>query len=177
VTTPRPLEAVARVFERAGLRYALIGAHAVNAWLEPRITADIDVTVQLSAAELARLEHAFAAAGLGLARSDGAELPSGPDFLRFVSSDRRLVVEIQAAKTEFQQQVLARAVTVESGVKIATPEDLIVLKLIANRAKDRVDILGLLRLPNLDWDYIERCSREWETDALLRELRAQAPIR
>ena len=33
------------LLDEAGVEYAVIGGHAVNAWLEPRFTADVDVTV------------------------------------------------------------------------------------------------------------------------------------
>ena len=39
------LAAVCRHLDAAGIAYSIIGGHAVNAWLEPRFTADVDVTV------------------------------------------------------------------------------------------------------------------------------------
>ena len=36
------LERFAHTLNGAGIDYAIIGGHAVNAWLEPRFTADID---------------------------------------------------------------------------------------------------------------------------------------
>jgi hypothetical protein len=38
----------------------VIGAHAMHAWIEPRLTADIDVTAQLALDDLGRLEAVFA---------------------------------------------------------------------------------------------------------------------
>lgn len=168
------LAAVARLLEEAGVAYAVIGAHAVNAWIEPRVTADVDITAQVSPGTQPRLEAVFRAAGFELARAEGADLSSGPDFLRFVSRDRLVTVEIQAVKTEFQQRVVERAIASEDGVRVATPEDLIVLKLIANRPKDRIDLLGLVRLDRLDWAYLERWARIWEVLPLLRELQHSA---
>ncbi len=165
------LAAVARLFEEAGVAYALIGAHAVNAWIEPRVTADVDITAQVSHATQERLEAVFCAAGFELARAEGANLSSGPDFLRFVSLDRLVIVEIQAVKTEFQDRVVERAIAAEDGVRVATPEDLIVLKLIANRPKDHVDLLGLVQLDRLDWTYLEHWAGVWEVLPLLRGLR------
>jgi len=42
------------------MSYAVIGAHAMHAWIEPRLTADIDVTAQLALDDLGRLEAVFA---------------------------------------------------------------------------------------------------------------------
>jgi hypothetical protein len=48
------------------------------------------------------------------------------------------------------------------------------MKLIANRAKDQIDLLGLAQLDKLDWDYIEHWAREWDVTDRLRVLRAMA---
>jgi hypothetical protein len=166
------IASLARLFERGKIGYALIGGHAVNVWLEPRFTADVDVTVQATPAELARLTELLATGGYAAVRSHGADLPSGPDFVRFASWDGTATLEVQLAKTEFQREVIRRASS--GSVRVATPEDLIVMKLIANRPKDRVDLAGLLRLPALDWDYVERWAGEWGVLEELKRLRQQS---
>jgi hypothetical protein len=166
------LSSLAELFDRCGVAYAVIGAHAVNVWVEPRATANLDVTVYASPEEQRRIRNEFEAAGYGAAREDGAKLPSGPDFVRFVAEDRSLTVEIQTAKTQFQRDVAARARRTASGLRIATPEDLIVLKLIAYRPKDRLDLLGLMRLHGLDWNYVERWAAQWQVQERLEQTRA-----
>ena len=59
-------------------------------------------------------------------------------------------------------------------MRISTPEDLIVLKLIANRARGRIDLLGLCGLANLDWAYVERWASRWDVTSLLEEVRREA---
>jgi hypothetical protein len=49
-----------------------------------------------------------------------------------------------------------------------------VLKLIADRPKDRQDLLGLVALPDLDWAHIERWSAEWGLSDRLASLRREA---
>ncbi|MEW6270312.1 MAG: hypothetical protein AB1689_13560 [Thermodesulfobacteriota bacterium] len=165
---------VGRLIESVGVRYALIGAHAVNVWLEPRATADIDLTVQAGVADHERLHEALLAAGFRRAAVDRADAPSGPDFVRYASADGSVVVELQLAKTALQQSLLDRAVSSDDGVRIATPEDLIVLKLIAGRSKDEIDLLGLARLPDLDWQYVERWAAEWQVADRLADVRRRA---
>ena len=150
-----PLALLAAVFDSAGLAYALIGGHAVNVWLEPRFTADIDVTVLADPAAMARARAGLAAAGYQVATEHGADLPSGPDFVRFTRGADDPPFELQVAKTPLQEALVARARRDPAGVATATPEDLILLKLIAHRPKDLADLAGLLALPGLDWDYIE----------------------
>jgi hypothetical protein len=101
-----------------------------------------------------------------------AALPSGPDFVRFVAPDGGLLLEVQAAKTPLQREVVERAVATASGLRVATVEDLIVLKLIADRPKDQGDLAGLAQLPEIDWTHVERWAREWGLEAGLHALRA-----
>jgi hypothetical protein len=163
---------IARLLDQAGVGYAVIGGHAVNVWLEPRFTADIDVTVSADPAAIARLRDVLAAAGYSEVIAHGSELPSGPDFVRWVSS-RGDPVEIQVAKTSFQDEVIRRAVRAASGVLVATREDLIVLKLIADRGKDRADLEGLCALPDVDWTYVERWAQAWDVLERLARFRAR----
>jgi hypothetical protein len=156
-----PLSYVARLLASIGADYAVIGAHAVNCWLEPRLTGDIDLTVAADRAQLDSLRARLSSEGFRVAREYGAEAPSGPDFVRFVSADGELVIEVQAAKTEFQREVIRRAAGTANGLRVATVEDLIVLKLIADRTKDQVDLEGLLGLGALDWAYVEKWAMVW----------------
>lgn len=161
------------LLDEARVEHVVIGGHAVNAWLEPRFTADVDVTVHAGAGDLDRLRAVLAGRGYRVTREHGTALPSGPDFVRFVSEGEGVTLEVQTAKTEFQREVLRRAAA-SGGPRIATPEDLIVMKLIANRAKDQLDLLGLVRLDGLDWAYVEAWATEWEVAERLHELRAKA---
>lgn len=168
-----PLGTLAEVLAEARIEYALIGGHAVNAWLEPRFTADIDVTMTAGAAQLDRLTAGLAKRGFTIAAQYGEEQPSGPDLVRFESKDPRLILEFQSAKTRLQDDVIRRAHRDTRGLRVATPEDLIVPKLIANRPKDRIDLIGLCALPDLDWAYIEACATEWEVGERLEEFRSE----
>jgi predicted nucleotidyltransferase len=165
---------VARLMEQAGVRYVVIGAHAVNAWLEPRATADVDLTIEAGVADHARLRDTLLAAGFREAAADRPGAPSGPDFVRYVSEESTLRIEVQTAKTALQQSVLDRARRTDEGVLVATPEDLIVLKLIAGRAKDEIDLVGLVRLTGLDWPYVERWADEWQVADRLFDVRRRA---
>lgn len=80
-------------------------------------------------------------------------------------------IDLQAAKTAFQVEVVRRARPVAVGPAVATPEDLIVLKLIAHRSKDLIDLRNLAALPDLDWAYVERWARDWEVEDRLAAIR------
>lgn len=165
-----PIQAVATTLQQAGISFAVIGGHAVNYWLEPRFTGDIDLTVIANQSDQQRLLQLMQAANFSLDKEIGSDQASGPDFLRFVSKDQSIVVEIQIAKTVLQTEVVKRAVGGDHGLRTATPEDLIILKLIANRPKDQIDLLGLIKLENLDWEYINNWCRQWGLEENLQKL-------
>lgn len=166
----KSIDDVARIL--SGAEYALIGGHAVNAVLEPRFTADIDVTIASEPAGLQRVRTALLTAGFQIEREHGAAQPSGPDFVRFVDDDGT-VLELQTAKTSLQRSAIARARD-HAGVRVASPEDLIVFKAIANRPKDQIDLLGLVRLPGIDWAYVNAQASDWGVDVVIARVRALA---
>jgi hypothetical protein len=170
---PDALALIADVLEQHGLAAALIGGHAVNAWAEPRFTADIDVTVAADADGIEAVRRALLSLGYRVVRAVGAELPSGPDFLRLARGPDDPPIDLQAAKTGFQKEVIRRARP--GRPPIATPEDLIVLKLIAHRPKDIADLRSLIAIPALDWDYVEGWAVEWDVADRLAVLRGASP--
>lgn len=104
----------------------------------------------------------------------GGELPSGPDVVRFVSAGGDILVELQAAKTALQREIIQRASVAPSGVRVATREDLIVMTLIADRPRDRLALVGLARLPRIDWLHVEHWAAESQVADRLQRLRAEA---
>ncbi|HYC49483.1 MAG TPA: nucleotidyl transferase AbiEii/AbiGii toxin family protein [Gemmatimonadaceae bacterium] len=152
---------MAGILAEAGVSYVVIGGHAVNCWLEPRLTGDVDLTVAADSRQLEALRTALEKEGFVSMREHGGQAQSGPDFIRFWCASRALVLEVQTAKTAFQREVLSRAIATPDGVRVASVEDLIILKLIADRPKDQADLAGLLGLSALDWPYIEKWSAAW----------------
>ncbi len=171
MTTGGPFAEIARALARARLPHALIGGHAVNAWAEPRFTADIDLTVVAQAEAIARFRVELEAIGYRVTGEVGRELPSGPDFVRFARAAEDPPLDVQVAKTRFQEEVVRRARVAGDGLCIATAEDLVVLKLIANRVKDQLDLHNLLALDALDWAYVDKWAVEWGVADRLERLR------
>jgi hypothetical protein len=143
------LRDLAASLDALGQPAMIIGGIAVIARGVPRQTVDIDATV--AAADL-DLEHVMAtlathqitpriADALDFARARQVLL------LRHVPSGTPL--EVSLAWLPFEMDALARATVVDFGgvwIRVATAEDLIVLKAVAWRDRDRGDIERLLLL-------------------------------
>lgn len=150
---------------------ALIGATARNAWAPPRATTDIDLAVAADPAVLEAVKEALQALGYEPVRSHRAD-PEDPladlVVLRAPGGSLRQV-DLLVAKTEFETEALRRAVPIEIAgvtVPVATPEDLIVYKLVAYRPRDRQDIAAIARTQGragrlLDRSYIRRWAEYW----------------
>ena len=147
--------------------YALIGGVAVGFWSQERFTKDIDFTVALNEALWLELEAYLKNSGdvrIDLIATDKENAPGLPYLIRL--KFKEAFIDLIVSLTDFQKSLLQRKIPVDfSGKKIfiASPEDIIVSKLIANRSQDLVDIESLVtHLENLDSAYIEKWAREWD---------------
>lgn len=143
----------------------VIGGQAVLLYGEPRLTGDVDITLgvapdQLDAVlqvvndlELTALvdPHSFVAETLVLPCQDR-------------NGERR--VDFVFTFGGYERHAIARGNTVEVGgadVHFASPEDLVILKLVAGRPRDVEDVRGVMvRHPELDSVYIRRWLREFD---------------
>jgi predicted nucleotidyltransferase len=163
--------------------YAIIGAVARNAWAPPRATTDVDLTVAAEKEALRAIAEALGAIGYVEARAHRTD-PADPlpDILVFRSeTGRPRQLDVLVAKTPFERSVLERAVSIRIGsieVPVATPEDIVVYKLLANRPRDQEDIRAILRTQRraqriLDWSYVERWTSFWQIGDRLAQLRRE----
>jgi hypothetical protein len=153
---------------------AIIGAVARNFWREPRYTKDVDFQLVAGQDVFRRLRSRLTAAGYELTRIQNENEPSGPGFVRFVRPGTTNIVEFLTAKTDFEEGLIRRSVRLQDDqpFRIATPEDIIILKLVANRPQDHVDNIELGLMEGLDWEYVERWSVVWDVSDRLEILRA-----
>ncbi len=141
----KALDALAEAFERHNVRYALIGGLAVGFRSRPRGTRDIDILLAVPQLQLPGLLADLAARGFSL---DERAVIEG--YVRH----HMTAFDYQGARIDWlkpvlpaYQHILDRAGAVAGfgrPVRVASPEGLILLKLLAARPQDLVDIDGLL---------------------------------
>lgn len=167
------LRFMAESMRSARLPHALIGGHAVIAWTLPRQTDDYDFIVAADRGSIAHFQRSLEAESLRIFRVQDSGSASGPDFLQLRTVDNTFQIDLQTAKTDYQDLIIERAVVdSEYGISVATPEDLIVLKLLAMRSQDQRDIAVMLEgLDEFDWPYIEHWAEVWDVTTNLRVFR------
>jgi uncharacterized nucleotidyltransferase DUF6036 len=159
---------LASVLEAVGVRWYVFGAQAAIHYGSPRVTADVDVTVELGsmapAALVARLQDAGIESRIEL---DDAFI-SKTRVLPMVHGATGMGVDVVLAGPGPEETFLARArvVHVEGvAIRIAAPDDIVVMKILAGRPKDIEDVVGILRAApeGLDESAIRSVLTELET--------------
>jgi len=160
--------------EGSGVPYAVMGGIAASAWGLPRFTHDIDIAVNLRASEIGRLLAALEKRGYlvpeEFRRGWTDELAGTRKIaVKRVVGKHVWDIDLFLAESDFLRSALARKKLVDLDGRqtpLITPEDLIVLKLVAWRPKDQGDIDDLLLVVgSLDETYL----REWAGRLHVRE--------
>ncbi len=156
------LTALSQVLARWG-RWYLFGAQAVIAYGVPRLSADVDVTLQLVPDDPERFVRDMEEAGFAVRVDD-------PDFVRrtrvipFVHLATAMPLDVVLAGSGLEDEFLDRARETDIGgttVPLIDTEDLVIAKVLAARPKDLEDARGLWHLyrRKLDVDRIHRTLR------------------
>ena len=148
--------------EKRGTRYLVIGGLAVVVVGEPRTTADADAIVFVSPAEAESLIQNAAAAGFDVEEDVERARLATTGTMRFRSG--RYQIDLITASLPFEEVAAGRAsVHALFGMRLPfpSPEDLILLKVLAGRDKDMLDATGVARrhAGRLDIPYLEETLR------------------
>lgn len=154
---------VAHALAESRVDYMVIGGMANIVWGEPRATLDVDITVWVEEPQLAGVIGALVSRFRALAADPVA-------FVREcrvlpLESGQEVRIDVVFGLLPFERDAIARAVLVEiagATVRVCTPEDLIVMKIISERERDLADAEGvtLRRFEELDLAYLDPRIRE-----------------
>ena len=143
-------------FEEEGVDYFVFGATAMNFWVPPRNTVDLDIVVAVDKRRGASV----------LARLKARKFPVTKTLLRMFLEGRLVKLrlgdtelDLKRLRSEHERQALARSrifAADEFRLRIAVPEDLILFKLQSWRRQDQADIERILKeRRDLDFRYVE----------------------
>jgi len=148
--------------ESQGTRYLVVGGLAVVVVGEPRTTADADAIVFVSPSEADALIRRAAEAGFDVRQDVERERLATTGTMRFRKG--RFQIDLITASLPFEEVAYQRASVHELfGIRLSfpSPEDLILLKVLAGRDKDMLDAAGVARrhAGRLDIPYLEETLR------------------
>ena len=159
------LTRLARALDEARIPYMIIGGQAVLLYGEPRLTRDVDVTVGLTSHDVHQVLQVVHRVALRLLVQDVENFVQRTWVLPALDEETGLRVDFVFSWTPYEQEALKRAreVTVEGyPVRFASPEDVIIHKVLAGRPRDLEDVRSILRKQTLDIDYIRNWLRQFE---------------
>lgn len=142
-------EALARIIEFLDsnrIPYMVIGGLANIVWGEPRTTADIDITVDLSPVGLGSFGALVSEVGVPLIE----------DHVAFAERNRVMpvrtpegtIVDFVLATLPFESEAISRATETQIGsveARVCGPQDLVIHKIVSERPRDHEDVIGIFR--------------------------------
>lgn len=166
----RALAAIDGLLTPQGVRWAVLGAHAANLYRdEVRATQDVDVLATLTVPKMNALADDLAAGGWQVRHR------SADGWLLRARHPELGDMDVMCVREPYQQTALSRSVEklIEGvgAVRFLAVEDVIIHKLIANRLRDELDAVSILKgNPALDAVHMERWLQEWGIQARYDEL-------
>ena len=169
-----PLAAVQHLLTRFQEKGIIIGGVAASLLGRPRLTADVDVVMLLSLDDVPYLLDAAKQEGLLPRLSDVADFARRHRVVLLRHQATGIDVDISLGIIPFEEEAVERGVLHRVGtldVRLPTVEDLIILKAVAHRSKDLLDIQALIEShPDLDHRRIQRWVREFAEALEMPEL-------
>ncbi len=148
-----------RAFAGLGVRWFLFGAQAAILHGVARLSADVDVTVDLGRRSSAELVGALAEAGFELRVADIAGFVEATRVVPFVHRASRIPVDVVLAGPGLEEQFFAgveERVIGNARVPVVSAEDLVAMKVLAGRPRDLDDVVAIIHVRghDLDWQRI-----------------------
>lgn len=138
----------------------IIGGLAVALLGRPRVTRDIDALVLLAEDRWQGFMNSGVAFGFVARHSDALAFAREARVLLLSHQPTGIDLDIAFGCLPFEEEAVARAIVMEvAGVSVPlpTPEDLVIMKAVAHRDRDLLDIEGLLAAhPGLDVRRVNR---------------------
>ena len=158
-----------------GARWYLFGAQAAIVHGAARLTADVDVTVDLATRSTTELVGALAGAGFELRVPDPGGVIESTRILPLVHRPTRIPVDVVLAGPGLEDLFLARAEERVIGgvpVPVASAEDVVTMKILAGRPEDLDDAAAVVRAqgPGFDLQKTRTTLRLLETALDWRDL-------
>lgn len=156
-----PLSALQRLLDRFNAQGVIIGGIATGFLGKPRFTVDLDAMFLASTQDTPRILKMAEEEGIEARTDKVMEFAQKSRVLLLRHSSSGASIDISLGILPFEEEVVARSKVYDVGmlsVRLPTPEDLIIMKAVAHRPKDLIDIQTVIDShPDLDVDRI----RQW----------------
>jgi predicted nucleotidyltransferase len=154
------LSRISKDLEKRKIPYMIIGGQAVLLYGEPRLTKDIDITLGINPEKLSEIESLSKKLNLRILVEKPKEFVKKTMVLPVEEEKTGISIDFIFSFSKYEKQAIKRANSVkmlDTHVKFASLEDIIIHKIIAGRARDLEDVETiLLKNPEYDEKYIKK---------------------
>jgi len=173
------LHRVVEAVSASSVPYCIIGAVALGAWGRPRATHDLDLLVLADSRAIDGLTTSLSSCRIRINEQWAEANPMTKGRVtRFASPEhpKYPLDIIYAADSQERATIERKRLTVVHGLSVwvASPEDLMLLKLKAGRPTDFDDVIGIVKNPHLQldltylWNWADRLGLQGELHYVLQ---------
>lgn len=149
-----PLSAFQRLMAKSKCQGILIGGIAVGLLGAPRLTVDIDAIVLISDENLQNFIEIAIKEGFVCRISQAQDFAKKNRVLLLRHQESQINIDVSIGLLPFEIEAVERSILFEIDdviLRLPTPEDLVILKAVAHRPKDMLDIQAIAELfPDID---------------------------
>jgi hypothetical protein len=168
------LAAVTAAFDDAGVPAVVVGGVAVSLLGRPRFTRDIDALVDLQESRWPELIAAAERAGIVPRIEDALEFASRSRVLLLRHAPSQIDIDVILGGLPFERSAVEAAQPRSVGgvtVRLPRVEDLMIMKAVAQRPQDMLDLEGLIAAhPQADLTVVRQWVREFSSAAAMPSL-------
>lgn len=161
----KPLIALVRWLKDEQVPYALVGGIAVAFLGQARATQDIDAVIWLDPERWSGFLGRGKVAGFVPRISDALIFARRSRVLLLTHEPSGISVDLSCGALLFEQELIERARVTQVAdmtLRLPTPEDLFIMKLVALRSKDILDLEGLLMVQEqIDYERVRYWTKEF----------------
>jgi predicted nucleotidyltransferase len=160
------LEKIAICLKESSIDYMVIGGQALLIYGEPRLTKDVDITLGVGTDRVKDVLSLMKKSGWKVLVEEPEKFTKETMVLPCADPSTGIRMDFIFSFTDYEKQAILRAKQIAIGqekVFFASPEDLVIQKMVAGRPRDLEDIKTVLaKNPGLDFGYIQTWLRQFE---------------
>ncbi len=160
------LTRIAKELNKHHIPYMVIGGQAVLLYGEPRLTKDIDITLDMGFKGFEKIRDVVEKLNFRILIDNPEDFVKKTMVLPVMDDKTGIKVDFILSFSPYEKQAIESSIDVKFGntiVKFASLEDVIIHKIIAGRARDLEDIKSIL-LKNTDYEskYIKKWLKKFD---------------
>jgi hypothetical protein len=168
------LEALSKSMDDAGVPLVLVGGVAVSLLGRPRFTRDIDALIDLDESRLPTLLEGLRAFGIVPRLEEALEFARRSRVLLLKHEPSQIEIDLILGGLPFERAAVAAGQSRSIGnfaIRLPRVEDLMIMKSVAQRPQDLLDIEGLIEAhPEADLAAVRQWVREFAMAATMPSL-------